>query len=115
MGTEPILLELFEFPGDLAAQMLAGAEITRSAIETDVLTQVKRGTSSDGGKLPFTPRAKAMLTNAEGEAVQLSHIYVGTEHLLLGIFIDGNSVAAKVLSALGSDYEVFQGAARERY
>jgi ATP-dependent Clp protease ATP-binding subunit ClpC len=95
--------------------MLAGAKITRSAIETDVLTQVKRGTSSEGGKLPFTPRAKAMLENAGGEAVQLSHIYVGTEHLLLGNFIDGNSVAAKVLSGLGSDYEEFQGAASERY
>jgi ATP-dependent Clp protease ATP-binding subunit ClpA len=115
VGTEPVLLALFEFPGGLAAQMLAGAEITRSAIETDVVTQVKRGTSSEGGKLPFTPRAKAMLENAVGEVVQLGYIYVGTEHLLLGIFVDGNSVAAKVLSGLGSDYEVFQGAARERY
>lgn len=112
VGTEHILLALFELPDGLAARMLAEAEISRSTVETDVLALVKRGVSAERGKLPFTPRAKAVLENAVGEAVQLGHNYVGTEHLLLGIFIDRNSVASKVLLGLGSDYEAFRARIR---
>ena len=49
---------------------------------------------------------KAALENALGEALQLGHNYVGTEHLLLGILLDGNSVASKVLLGLGLNQDV---------
>ncbi len=80
--------------------------ITRTLVETEVLAQVKRGTQSKEGKLPFTPRAKAALQNAVGEALQLGHNYVGTEHLLFGLLSDGNAVAGKILTGLGSSRDV---------
>ena len=40
-----------------------------------------------------------------GEAVKLGHTYVGTEHLLLGLCVDQNGVAAQVLTGLGATYE----------
>lgn len=104
VGTEHILLALFEFPEGLAARILAEAGITRVTVEREVLAQVKRGTGSEEGRLPFTPRAKAALQNAAGEALQLSQNYVGTEHLLLGLFDDGNAVATKILLGLGSNH-----------
>ena len=106
VGTEHLLLALFEFPDGLAAQILAEAGITRTLVETEVLVQVNRGTQSKEGKLPFTPRAKAALQNAVGEALQLGHNYVGTEHLLLGLLSDGNAVAGKILTGLGSSRDV---------
>jgi hypothetical protein len=54
-----------------------------------------------GGKLPFTPRARAVIGYAHEEARSLNHHYVGTEHLLLGLLREGEGVAAQVLSDLG--------------
>jgi Clp amino terminal domain, pathogenicity island component len=105
VGTEHLLLALFASPDGLAARVLDGAGITRAAVERDVLAQIKRGSGSADGALPFTPRAKAAVQNAVGEALQRGHAYVGTEHLLLGLCVDPDSVAAKVLAALGADHD----------
>lgn len=50
---------------------------------------------------PFTERARRSIILAQEEAQRLGNNYVGTEHLLLGIISEGESVAAKVLEALG--------------
>src|SRR6185437_15892664 len=49
----------------------------------------------------FTERARKVLTLAQEEATRFNHNYIGTEHLLLGLVREGESVAAKVLSNLG--------------
>jgi len=49
----------------------------------------------------FTERARKVLTLAQEEAQRFNHNYIGTEHLLLGLGRQGDSVAAKVLSNLG--------------
>ncbi len=73
-------------------------------VETEIVALIKPGTGSEERKLPFTPRAKAVVRNAVHEALQLGQNYVGTEHLLLGLFTDGESVAAKVLVELGVSF-----------
>ncbi|HEY5173286.1 MAG TPA: Clp protease N-terminal domain-containing protein [Acidimicrobiia bacterium] len=45
----------------------------------------------------FTPRARALLPAAVTEARRLGHNYVGTEHVLLALFADPESLAAKIL------------------
>jgi ATP-dependent Clp protease ATP-binding subunit ClpA len=49
----------------------------------------------------FTERARKVLSSAQEEAQRFQHNYIGTEHLLLGLIHDGESVAAKVLANLG--------------
>jgi len=49
----------------------------------------------------FTKRARAALVAAAGEARGLSHNFLGTEHVLLGLLNDADSVAGKVLRARG--------------
>jgi excisionase family DNA binding protein len=49
----------------------------------------------------FTERARHVLTLAQEEATNLSHNYIGTEHLLLGLLREGEGVAATVLTGLG--------------
>jgi hypothetical protein len=105
VGTEHLLLALFDSTDGVAAQVLSEAGIKRSMVETQVLVLIKRGTGSEEGELPFTPRAKGVLRDAVGEALRLGHNYVGTEHLLLGLFNDTDAVAAKVLIGLGASYD----------
>lgn len=53
----------------------------------------------------FNERARESLELAKTEARSLQHNYVGTEHLLLGIIREGESLAAQVLSSLGIRFE----------
>jgi|ERR1022692_1453239 hypothetical protein len=106
VGTEHILLALFEVTDGLAMKALDAVGISKPMVDKQVLELIKRGTASEGGKLPFTPRAKAVLRGAVEVALPLGHNYIGTEHLLLGLFGDKDSIAAKVLRNLGASYDV---------
>jgi hypothetical protein len=97
VGTEHILLALLEVADGLAASVLGGAGISKSTAQERILALIKRGSAPKEGTLPFTPRAKAVLRRSVEEALRLGHNYVGTEHLLLGLVSDEESVAAKVL------------------
>src|SRR5579875_3076895 len=50
---------------------------------------------------PFTERARRSIVLAQEEAQRLGNNYIGTEHILLGIISEGESLAAKVLETLG--------------
>ncbi|MGW2221052.1 Clp protease N-terminal domain-containing protein, partial [Nonomuraea sp. NPDC001684] len=45
----------------------------------------------------FTDRARRVVVLAQEEARQLSHDYIGTEHILLGLIREGEGLAALVL------------------
>ena len=49
----------------------------------------------------FTDRARKVLALARYEARRLSHDYIGTEHILLGLVREGEGVAAEVLQNFG--------------
>jgi hypothetical protein len=49
----------------------------------------------------FSDPARRVIVLAQEEARGLDHTYVGTEHLLLGVIAEGQSIAARVLSPLG--------------
>jgi len=51
----------------------------------------------------FTKRAQQALLFAQEEARSLSHSYIGTEHLLLGLIREKNGLASHVLRELGLD------------
>lgn len=48
----------------------------------------------------FTERARKVVYLAQQEAARLGHNVVGTEHLLLGLVVEGEGVAAKALEVL---------------
>ncbi|MDX9981878.1 MAG: ATP-dependent Clp protease ATP-binding subunit, partial [Lentisphaeria bacterium] len=60
------------------------------------------------GVPPFPPRLKKVLIIAAQEAKQLGYNFIGTEHLLLGLLREGESVAARVLRNLNVDIEKFR-------
>ena len=51
----------------------------------------------------FTERAKNAFELAKAAAVELGHVYLGSEHMLLGLSREEGGVAAKVLRAAGFD------------
>jgi ATP-dependent Clp protease ATP-binding subunit ClpC len=53
----------------------------------------------------FTERARNAVVLAQDEARRLKHNYIGTEHLLLGLLRDEDSVAGRVLSGLDVDLD----------
>src|SRR5207342_1769976 len=57
------------------------------------------------GDVPFTPRARKALALAREEATALNHVSVGTEHVLLGLALVREGVAARILDRLGVDPE----------
>ena len=49
----------------------------------------------------FTERAQQVLVLAQEEAKRLSHNFIGTEHILLGLVREGSGIAARSLQNLG--------------
>jgi ATP-dependent Clp protease ATP-binding subunit ClpA len=49
----------------------------------------------------FTSRARHVVVLAQEEATRLRHNYIGTEHLLLGLFGEPEGFAARALTSLG--------------
>ena len=45
----------------------------------------------------FTPRTKRVIENAFVEAKKMGNDYIGTEHLLIGIMVEGDSIAVRIL------------------
>ena len=51
----------------------------------------------------FSPKVKQIISHSREEAVRLGHDFIGTEHLLLGVIQDQNSLAVRVLQSLEID------------
>jgi hypothetical protein len=101
VGTEHLLLGLFTEPQGLAALALAESGIEPTAVEAKVIDIVPRGTEPLLENPLYTPRASLALQGALGEALRLGHNYIGTEHILLGLIRDRDTLAARILGDLG--------------
>jgi len=53
----------------------------------------------------FSKRIKEIIALSREEAIRLEHDYIGTEHLILGIFRDGENVALQLLEELQMPFE----------
>ena len=104
IGTEHLLLGLIHEGEGVAAKTLEALGVGLEAVRSQVNDMVGSGEHrSKEGHIPFTPRAKKVLELSLREAIDLSHNYIGTEHVLLGLIREHDGVAAKVLAQLGVD------------
>src|SRR4051795_1289044 len=103
VGTEHILLGLIREGEGVAATVLQNLSVELDEIQQKIEETVKKGKASQttGPDLPYTSRAKKVLELAMSEARELSHSYVGTEHLLLGLLREEKGIAAQVLTDAG--------------
>lgn len=104
VGTEHILLGLIALGQGVAVSVLQRMNIDLDKVRLEVEKAVGHGPNSKTvGNVPYTPRVKKVLSLAGDEARALSHSYVGTEHLLLGLLREGEGVASRVLRNLNVD------------
>src|SRR6186997_2325647 len=103
VGTEHILLGLIREGEGVAATVLQNLSVELDDIQQKIKETVKKGKAAQttGPDLPYTSRAKKVLELAMSEARELSHSYVGTEHLLLGLLREEKGIAAQVLTDAG--------------
>jgi hypothetical protein len=105
IGTEHILLGLIHEGEGVAYLALTELGISLDAVRAQVEAEIGQGSEAPSGHIPFTPRAKKVLELSLREALGLSHNYIGTEHILLGLIREGEGVAARVLVGLGADLD----------
>jgi len=106
IGTEHILLGLIKEGSGVGPNVLRNLGVDLPKVRMEIEKLVKAGPDMvTMGKLPQTPRAKKVVEYAIEEARNLSHNYVGTEHLLLGLLREHDGVAAQVLMNLGLKLE----------
>jgi ATP-dependent Clp protease ATP-binding subunit ClpC len=104
LGTEHILLGLIRDGRGVGANVLRALNVNLSTVCKEIDKLVKPGPDAVTlGKLPQTPKAMKVIEYAIMEARNLSHNYVGTEHLLLGLLREADCVAAQVLVSVGVD------------
>ncbi|MGH9419348.1 MAG: Clp protease N-terminal domain-containing protein, partial [Thermoanaerobaculia bacterium] len=103
VGTEHILLGLIREGEGVAAAVLQNLSVDLDEIQQKIEDTVKKGkaAAATGPDLPYTSRAKKVLELAMAEARDLTHNYVGTEHLLLGLLREEKGIAAQVLTDAG--------------
>ncbi len=101
VGTEHILLGLVKEGSGVAARVLQAQGITEEKILKEIEELIGKGETAGETPIGFTPRTKRVLEIAFKEARRMGQGYIGTEHLLLGIMKEGESVAVRIMIDLG--------------
>ena len=109
IGTEHLLLGLVREGDGVAAKVLANLGVELNKVRSAVEFIIGRGDRAATGEIGLTPRAKKVIELAVDEARRLSHSYIGTEHVLLGLVREGEGIAAGVLESLGVNLERVRG------
>lgn len=103
VGSEHILLGLAREGGGVAAKVLNESGLESRLILDLIEKNIGRGGRGDIPPQGLTPRAKRVVELAVTEANRLGHNYIGTEHLLMGILREYDSVASKLIISTGVD------------
>ncbi len=104
IGTEHILYGLCKEGTGIASKVLENQNITDEDILQEIEMLIGTGEAiEDREALGFTPRSKRVIENAFIEARKLGSEYIGTEHLLIGIMREGDSVAVRIMMDLNID------------
>ena len=104
IGTEHILYGLCKEGTGVASKVLENQNITAEEILQEIENLVGIGEPLNANEsLGFTPRCKRIIENAFIEARKLGSEFIGTEHILIGIMREGDSVAVRVMMDLNMD------------
>lgn len=106
VGTEHLLLGLIALGEGVAVSVLNNMGLNLNNLRLEVEKQCGvGGQTKKEGIVPFTQRLKKILILAAREAQSMGYNFIGTEHLLLALLREGESVAARILRNLKVDVE----------
>ena len=104
IGREHILYGLAEEGTGIASRVLEEQGVTPENIKDEIVEIIGQSDPiEDPDSLGFTPRCKRVIENAYLYARRMNSDYIGTEHVLIGILHEGDSVATRILLDLNAD------------
>ena len=105
IGSEHLILGLIKEEDSVASKVLRENGVTAEAV-TDKISRLIGIAAPTGEPVSgMTPRTKRIIEISYAEANRMGHNYIGTEHLLLAILREGESIALRILSELGVDIQ----------
>ena len=111
VGTEHLLVGIITLGQGVAVNALLKMGVDFASVRSEVEAECKKNSNKKDQKfdpnkeVTHTPRLKKVIALAGKEAKALSHSYIGTEHLLLGLLLDKEGVAYKILNQLDIDHD----------
>ena len=110
IGTEHLLLGIIRLGDGLAVQILhnLGSDLEEIRENVEEMVDTSKGTMKIGN-IPFTKRAEKVLKVSYIEGKNYSSDIIGTEHLLLALLKEEDSMAAQVLHGFNVTYDAVKG------
>jgi hypothetical protein len=105
IGTEHVLLGLIREHDGLAALVLANLGIEIGQVRQTIESVLHGNERTLLQAIIPTSRVKKVIEISFEESRRMGTNFVGTEHMLLGLIIEGDSIAAHVLEDLGATLE----------
>ncbi|CAM2855644.1 ATP-dependent Clp protease ATP-binding subunit [Dellaglioa algida] len=106
VGTEHLLLALSEVQNGVADKVLKQFDVDPE----DIMEEIERFTgygslrlTKNDTYLPYSPKAKMILSIANDEAKNLNASKVGTEHLLLALTSNNEILSSRIMGSLSAD------------
>jgi hypothetical protein len=106
IGTEHVLLGLLKSKSTIVSNVVRRLGVDEKVIRSEIGKFTGKGPVHEVSvNIPYTPRAKNALHLAAHEARALNQPHISPEHILLGLILEGDGVAWRVLKNLGIQIE----------
>ncbi len=111
---EHVLLALLELEDGVPVKALRQMGVDVDGMKRRVEETLERSPkASDISQIYATPRALSLLANAKAEADRLNDEFVGAEHLLIAVALEGRGDAPAILREYGVDKEQVYNALKD--
>ena len=101
IGSEHLLLGLLSTPDCAASKILNDRGVKINQVKDTVIEITGIGSPITISPSDMTPRTKKIIEGSAYESIKSNHSYIGTEHLLLSLLSNRDSVAVRIIESLG--------------
>ena len=105
IGTEHLLLGLIREGEGVAARVLGENGITNDGVVNKIDEMVGIESPINDPSIGFTPRTKSVLERSYAESARFGHGYIGTEHILISLMRENQSLAVRIMLEQGANLQ----------
>ncbi len=102
VGSEHLLLALTSEADSVACKILSGRAVSFNDVHREIEERVGTGERTQITAADMTPRTKRIIESSAEQAARFGQSYIGTEHLLLALTREGESIAVSIFNSLGT-------------
>jgi ATP-dependent Clp protease ATP-binding subunit ClpC len=105
VSSEHLLLGILSEPENIACHILDRLSVSPRRIREELVQEIPRGNGQLGPERRLTAQGKRTIDLAYDEARLQGNNYIGSEHLLLGLIREPDTLAGRVLGSAGVTIE----------